>query len=76
MKAKGRYVAQIEMDFTADLDSLNKVSFAELSDRMRNGWMERTVSNALKTIVKGSYGEITVTPQFADVYEVEEEWMI
>lgn len=73
MKAKGRYVAQIEMDFTADLDSLNKVSFAELSDRMRNGWMERTVSNALKTIVKGSYGAVTVTPQLADVYEVEDD---
>ena len=73
MKAKGRYVAQIEIDFTADLDSLNKVTFAELSDRMRNGWMERTVSNALKTIVKGSYGEITVTPQLADVYEVDDD---
>lgn len=72
MKAKGRYVAQIEIDFTADLDSLNKVTFAELSDRMRNGWMERTVSLALETVVKGSYGEITVTPQYADVYEVEE----
>ena len=73
MKAKGRYVAQIEIDFTADLDSLNKVTFAELSDRMRNGWMERTVSNALKTIVKGSYGVVTVTPQLADVYEVEDD---
>lgn len=73
MKAKGRYVAQIEIDFTADLDSLNKVSFAELSDRMRNGWMERTVSIALETVVKGSYGEITVTPQLADVYEVDDD---
>lgn len=72
MKAKGRYVAQIEIDFTADLDSLNKVSFAELSDRMRNGWMERTVANVLETIIKGSHGAITVTPQLADVYEVEE----
>lgn len=73
MKAKGRYVAQIEIDFTADLDSLNKVTFAELNDRMRNGWMERTVSHALETVVKGSYGEITVTPQYADVYEVDDD---
>lgn len=72
MKAKGRYVAQIEIDFTVDLDSLNKVTFAEMSDRMHNGWMERTVANALKTIIKGSYGAVTVTPQLADMYEVEE----
>lgn len=72
MKAKGRYVAQIEIDFTADLGTLNKVSFAEMSDRMHNGWMERTVAHVLETVVKGSYGEITVTPQYADVYEVEE----
>ena len=72
MKAKGRYVALIEIDFTADLDSLNKVTFAELSNRMHNGWMERAVSVALETVVKGSYGEITVTPQLADVYEVED----
>ena len=73
MKAKGRYVAQIEIDFTANLDSLNKVTFAEMSDRMHNGWMERTVANVLETIIKGSYGAVTVTPQFADVYEVEDD---
>lgn len=72
MKAKGRYVAQIEIDFTADLDSLNKVTFAEMSDRMHNGWMERTVASVLETIIKGSYGAVTVTPQLADMYEVEE----
>ena len=73
MKAKGRYVAQIEIDFTADLDSLNKVTFAEMSDRMHNGWMERTVANVLETIIKGSHGAVTVTPQFSDVYEVEDD---
>lgn len=72
MKAKGRYVAQIEIDFTADLDSLNKVSFAELSDRMHNGWMEQTVASVLGPIVEGSHGAVTVTPQYSDVYEVEE----
>lgn len=73
MKAKGRYVAQIEIDFTADLDSLNKVTYAEMSDRMHNGWMERTVASVLETIIKGSCGAVTVTPQFADVYEVEDD---
>jgi len=68
---KGRYVAQIEIDFEK-LD-LKKMTLGEVRERLRGEWMPKAVAEAVGGIFHASDADITVTTQYADVYEVTEE---
>ena len=73
MKLKGRYVALVEVDFDADTDEPHTTSFREMNDRLHNGWMEKTMMYQVENIFRAGNPNITITPQFADLYEMEGE---
>lgn len=66
---KGRYVAQIEVDFEKENP---RVSAAEMQDRLRGEWIQTAVKQAVRLIFDEKT-VIAVTTQYADVYEVGEE---
>lgn len=65
---KGRYVAQIEVDFEKE-DS--RVPVAEMRDRLRGEWIHWAVEVAVRRIFDKK-AVIAVTTQYADVYEATE----
>lgn len=70
---KGRYVCQVEVDFEYDRRELRQVPFPEVHDRITGEWIDKTVSEAIASIFHSGNPKITVTKQYADVYEVEGE---
>lgn len=65
---KGRYVAQVEVEFEKETA---KVPVDEMRDRLRGEWIQ----TAVEQVVRGIFDKqavITVTTQYADVYEGEE----
>ena len=73
MRYKGRYVAQIVIDFDILKKGTRMLPFEEIKKKTIGG----ELTNAIKDVVVGTiiddYGIVTVTQQYADMYEVEEE---
>ena len=71
MRYKGRYVAQIVIDFDI-LKQKGMLSFEEIKKKTIDG----ELTDAIKDVVVGEIiddcGTVTVTQQYADMYEVEE----
>ena len=70
MRYKGRYVAQIVIDFDMEKEE-GMLPFEEIKKRTVDG----ELTDAIKDVVVGEiiddYGTVTVTQQYADMYEVE-----
>lgn len=72
MRYKGRYVAQIVIDIDIEKregvlpfdDIKKKVTDGELTDAIRDVVVDEYIDNC---------GTVTVTQQYADLYEVEDE---
>jgi hypothetical protein len=71
MRYKGRYVAQIVIDFDI-LEQKGMLPFEEIKKKTIDG----ELTDAIKDVVVGEIiddcGTVTVTQQYADMYEVEE----
>lgn len=72
MRYKGRYVAQIVIDFDI-LKQKGMLPFEEIKKKTIDG----ELTDAIKDVVVGEIiddcGTVTVTQQYADMYEVKEE---
>lgn len=73
MRYKGRYVAQIVIDF----DILEQKGIGMLPfEKIKKKAIDGELTDAIKDVVVGEviddYGTVTVTQQYADMYEVEE----
>ena len=72
MRYKGRYVAQIVIDFDI-LEQKGMLPFEELKKKTIDG----ELTDAIKDVVVGEViddcGTVTVTQQYADMYEVKDE---
>ena len=65
---KGRYVAQIEIDFQTEETN---IGLEEIRNRMRNGWLSNAIEEKTKEIFD-DMAEINITQQYADVWEANE----
>ena len=63
---KGRYVCQIEVDFTIP------EKYSMLKDRIVNGWIEEILECKVADIFEHGNPKVTVTRQYADI--VQERW--
>ena len=52
---------------------MKKMTLDEVRERVCGEWMSKAVAEAVGCIFHASDADITVTTQYADVYEVEEE---
>ena len=73
MRYKGRYVAQIVIDFNIlEQKGMGMLPLEEIKKKTTDG----ELTDAIKDVVVGEiiddYGTVTVTQQYADMYEVEE----
>ena len=72
MRYKGRYVAQIVIDFDI-LEQKGMLPFEEIKKKTIDG----ELTDAIKDVVVGEViddcGTVTVTQQYADMYEGKEE---
>ena len=74
MRYKGRYVAQIVIDFDIlEQKGAGMLPFEEIKKKTIDG----ELTDAIKDVVTGEiiddYGTVTVTQQYADLYKVKEE---
>lgn len=68
---KGRYVCQIEVDYTYD-DAKQNITADELKERANSNWMEK----AMEQNVRGMFdknAKITVTRMLSDICEVSDD---
>ena len=66
---KGRYVAQIEVDF--EYAGAN-ASYEEIHERLHGDWIAVATERAIFNIFSTGKPKITVTKQYANVVEDEE----
>lgn len=72
MRYKGRYVAQIVIDF--DMEKKERMlPFEEIKKRTVNGELTDMIKDVVTGELVDDYGTVSVTQQYADMYEVEEE---
>ena len=70
MRYKGKYVALVEIDF--DIEKIEgMLSFEEIKKKTVGGELTDDIRDVIKGEVIDDYGTVTVTQQYADMYEVE-----
>lgn len=72
MRYKGRYVAQIVIDFDI-LEQKGMLPFEEIKKKTIDGELTDAIKDVVAGEVIDDYGTVTVTQQYADMYEVKEE---
>lgn len=72
MRIKGRYVAQIEIDLDAKKQE-GMLSFGEIKKKMVDGELTDTIRDVVIDEIISDFGAVTVTQQYADIYEVEDD---
>lgn len=74
MRYKGRYVAQIVIDFDIlEQKGTGMLPFEEIKKRTTCGELTDLIKDVIVGEVIDDYGTVTVTQQYADMYEVEDE---
>ena len=74
MRYKGRYVAQIVIDFDfLEQKGTGMLPFEEIKKRTTGGELTDVIKDVVVGEVIDDYGTVTITQQYADMYEVEEE---
>lgn len=70
-RIKGKYVAQIEMDIDAErTEDINSLEY--IRDRLVNGYVTTELENLVSDEM-GDYVTVTVTQQYADAWEVQDD---
>ena len=72
MRYKGRYVAQIVIDFDI-LERKGMLPFEEIKKKTIDGELTDAIKDVVVGEIIGDCGTVTVTQQYADMYEVKEE---
>lgn len=73
MRVKGRYVCTVEYDFDF-IHQKRYLPFAEMRKQVVNGGLTDAIKDVLRSdVIDDSFGTMTVTQQYADLYEVQEE---
>ena len=74
MRYKGRYVAQIVIDFDIlKREGTRMPPFEEIKKKMIDGELTDAIKDVVVGEVIDDYGTVTVTQQYADMYEAKEE---
>ena len=74
MRYKGRYVAQIVIDFDVLVrKGIVMLPFEEIKKKTIDGELTDMIKDVVGGEILDDYGKVTVTQQYADMYEVEEE---
>lgn len=74
MRYKGRYVAQIVIDFDIlEQKGIGMLPFEEIKKKVTNGELTDAINDVVVGEIIDDYGTVTVTQQYADMYEVEAE---
>lgn len=70
---KGRYVAQIEIDFSymSGARPQSESGLNTFRERLGDVWMEKAIKHYLRKIFQGGETDIKVTRQLSDIYETE-----
>lgn len=72
MRYKGKYVAQIVIDF--DIEKTERMlPFEEIKKKTVGGELTDDIRDVIRDEIIDDYGTITVTQQYADMYEVERQ---
>lgn len=71
MRYKGKYVALIEIDFDFIRSEL-MLSFDEIKKKLVGGELTDEIKDVIRGELIDDYGTITVTQQYADMYEATE----
>jgi hypothetical protein len=66
---KGRYVAQIEVDFQY---TGKDGDYKMMHDRIQSEWLDNTIAELVSKVFVGGTSAITVTKQYGDVTETKE----
>lgn len=66
---KGRYVAQIEINFAMDESTEGLLPFEEIYKRTTDGMLTQT----LQKLIQNERAEVTITQMFADVWRAEDD---
>lgn len=72
MRIKGRYVAQIEINFDFKYKSSMR-PFEEIKENIVHGELTDAIKDVIVGEIADDYGSVTVTQQYADMYEVRDE---
>jgi hypothetical protein len=72
MRYKGKYVAQIVIDFDIE-KSERMLPFEEIKKKTVGGELTDDIRDVIREEIIDDYGTITVTQQYADMYEVERQ---
>lgn len=72
MGIKGRYVAQIVIDFD-NKQQEGMLPFGEIKKKTVDGELTDAIRCIVISEIIGDSGAVTVTQQYADVYEVEDD---
>ena len=70
MRIKGRYVAQIEIDIDCEYKPGQMLPFPEIKERIVGGEVTQNIRELIQDEIDA--GSVTVTQQYADLYEVED----
>lgn len=71
MRYKGKYVALIEIDFDIEKQK-GMLPFEEIKKKTVGGELTDEIKDVIRGELIDDYGTVTVTQQYADMYEVEE----
>lgn len=73
MRLKGRYVCTVEIDIDF-LYSKEMLPFETIKEKTVGGWLTDGIRDVIAgEIMDVKYGKVTVTQQYSDLYEVEDE---
>lgn len=74
MRYKGRYVAQIVIDFDIEKQKgIIMLPFEEIKKRTTDGELTDLIKDVVVGEIIDDYGTVTVTQQYADMYEVKDD---
>jgi hypothetical protein len=74
MRYKGRYVAQIVIDFDILKQKGTRMRpFEEIKKKTIDGELTDAIKDVIVGEIIDDYGIVTVTQQYANMYEVKEE---
>ena len=71
MRIKGRYVAQIVIEFDYEKEE-GMLPFGEIKKKVVDGELTNAIRDVVIDEVIDDYGTVAVTQQYADMYEVED----
>lgn len=72
MRIKGRYVALVEIDFNFQHEK-EMLPFEKIKENFSDGKLTDDIKELIYSEIMDRYGDVKVTQQYADMYEVEDD---